>query len=294
LTGLSNAKCLFYLYSPMADTGKSLFVNTLCRVFGDYGLTANGNALAPTRDGCQSGASPHLSAMEGRRFVSISESAQGAGMDEALVKRITGGDPITSRELYRAEKTWDPQFAIWIASNHEPKINGDDNAIWNRIKIIPMTVAFPEGDPRRDDRLAEKLMAELPGIMNWVIEGARQFYAQGLGSVAEIEEATSRFRASQDPVSLFIEDRIGEGVYETEEDGWITRSAMYEHFRVWSLREGNRFPISATRFYRRLTALGYNVNYQVRGIKSIRGLRQRDGTYRVSGDPVFQSTLDFR
>ena len=58
---------------------------------------------------------------------------------------------------------------IWLAANHKPQVRGTDHGIWRRIKLIPFTVIIP--DDQQDKELLNKLLAELPGILNWALAG---------------------------------------------------------------------------------------------------------------------------
>lgn len=164
LTGRSNEKILPWLVGP-ANTGKSIVVNALAKLFGqDYGVTANDNALRPKRG---NGASPEVNSMKGKRYVTTSETGHGATLDEALIKRLTGGDVQNSRGLYQNESNWNPECVIWVASNAFPQPHGDDDAIWGRFRPIEFTVVYGPDNPERDPRLGEKLAAELEGIASW-------------------------------------------------------------------------------------------------------------------------------
>ena len=64
-----------------------------------------------------------------------------------------------------------------MAGNHKPVIRGDDDGIWRRLQLIPFTETIPEAE--RDPRLPDKLLAELPGILNWALQGCRDWRAEG-------------------------------------------------------------------------------------------------------------------
>lgn len=86
--------------------------------------------------------------------------------------------------------------------NHRPLIQGTDHAIWRRIRLIPFTVTIPE--PERDKQLGEKLLAELPGILRWAVEGCSAWQQEGLESPLAVKGATGEYRAEMDTVAQFI------------------------------------------------------------------------------------------
>src|SRR5437867_6039937 len=89
-----------------------------------------------------------------------------------------------------------PEFKLWLATNHKPVIRGTDKAIWDRIRLVPFTVRIP--DAEQDKALGEKLRAELPGILRWVVDGCLAWQRDGLGMPAEVQEATATYRAEMD------------------------------------------------------------------------------------------------
>ena len=70
-----------------------------------------------------------------------------------------------------------PQFKLVIAGNHKPGLRSVDEAIRRRFNLIPFTVAIPPAE--RDERLTEKLKAEWPGILAWMIEGCLDWQRHG-------------------------------------------------------------------------------------------------------------------
>jgi len=63
---------------------------------------------------------------------------------------------------------------------HKPQADysGTDNAIWDRIRLIPFNVTIPPEE--QDKNLTEKLEAELPGILAWAVEGCLAWQKEGM------------------------------------------------------------------------------------------------------------------
>ena len=70
-----------------------------------------------------------------------------------------------------------PQFKLIIAGNHKPGLRSVDEAIRRRFNLVPFTVTIPPEE--RDPKLAEKLKAEWPGILQWMIEGCLEWQRTG-------------------------------------------------------------------------------------------------------------------
>jgi putative DNA primase/helicase len=200
LTGEIGEQCLFLNYGTGAN-GKSVFNETILSLLGDYAQAAEFTTfLSKAQDGIRN----DIARLAGARFVSAIEAGEGRQLSEVLVKSLTGGDAVTSRFLHKEYFTFRPQFKMWLATNHKPVIKGTDYAIWRRIRLIPFTVTIPE--PDRDMHLIEKLRGELPGILNWAVQGCLDWQANGLGMPSEVRQATQDYRDDMDALATFIKD----------------------------------------------------------------------------------------
>jgi putative DNA primase/helicase len=264
LSGLSNEKTLLYLYGP-SDTGKSIFTGMLGRLFGEYGIAASDGALRPRREGVINN---DVDDMAGKRFVTTSESRPGEEMDEALVKRLTGRDEQRSRALYENNRSWVPECVIWVCSNQYPKVTGDDDAIWTRIRVIPFERQFLAGDPDRDERLEEKLIAELEGIFAWAARGLSLYLREGLAPPPEVVVAGERFRSSADGVTAFVAEYAEDDYLTVGEHEWSPRSELYALYKRWCDESAMRLPLRPSRFYTRL-----EVSYRAAKVNGSRGFR---------------------
>lgn len=95
---------------------------------------------------------------------------------------MTGGNTITARFQYGKEFEFRPEFKLVEATNHLPKIHGTDVGIWRRIRLVPFTQSIPE--EKQDILLPQKLEAELPGILNWALDGLQKWLANSQGGQA--------------------------------------------------------------------------------------------------------------
>src|SRR5262249_47933270 len=96
----------------------------------------------------------------GKRLVIDMESAEGARLNETLVKQLTGSDRITARRMREDFWTFSPTHKVMLCSNHKPEIKETKHAIWRRIKLVPFSVVIP--DDQQDKELPAKLRAEYP------------------------------------------------------------------------------------------------------------------------------------
>jgi putative DNA primase/helicase len=245
LTGSVEEQCLFFLYGT-GQNGKSTFLGVLQAMLGDYAMQAipellivRGHEQHPTE----------RADLFGKRFVATIEVESGKRLAEALVKQLTGGDPIRARRM--REDFWEfiPTHNIWLAANHKPLIRGQDYAIWRRIKLIPFTVKIP--DEKKDPTLSDKLKAELPGILAWAVRGCQEWQRIGLAEPAEVTQAVHAYQAEMDTIGQFLRDCCFLRPERTEIKA--QSSVLHEAFCKWS---GDN-SVTQKAFSERLLELGY-------------------------------------
>ena len=245
LTGSTAEQCLAFLYGS-GRNGKSVFLETLGLLLGDYHTATRVDSLAVTRGG---GIPNDVAALAGARLVSVSETPEGVRLNESLVKDLTGGDTITARFLRHEFFQFKPQFKLWIRGNHKPQIRGTDDGIWRRLALVPFTVQIPLAEV--DPGLPERLQGELPGILNWAVEGCRAWQENGLSPPQAVTEAVSDYRMEMDTLGEFIADRCvcGDGVKAKSSD-------LYSEYKSWCDSNGEH-PLSQRRFGLCLGERGY-------------------------------------
>jgi putative DNA primase/helicase len=206
------------------SNGKSTMLNVLLELLGqDYAIKAPPNLLMAKRE-----AHPTEKAdLFGQRLVTTIETEDGGRLAEALVKDLTGGDHIRARRMREDFWQFAPTHKLVLCTNHKPKIRGTDHAIWRRIRLVPFTVRF-EGD-RKDAKLPDKLRAEYPGILAWLVRGCLDWQKDDLGLPEAVKQATQEYRAEQDLVAGFVQECCVEG------DAYRCRAGeLYARFKHWT------------------------------------------------------------
>ena len=146
---------------------------------------------------------------------------------------MTGGDTLSARFLHQEWFDFTPTHKIFLGTNHKPVIKGTDHAIWRRIKLVPFEVTIPEDE--WDLRLAEKLKAELPGILAWAVEGCLEWREKGLGMPEEVKSATENCRNEMDSLGEFLKDCC------IENPSFEVRTKdLYEAHFSWCERNGEK------------------------------------------------------
>lgn len=207
LTGSVTEDCLFIEYGATTRNGKTTLAEAVLSVVGSYGCTTKPDTLAYTGKPNGSGASEDVARLKGKRFVSISEPQKAMHLDAAKVKDMTGGGTQVARFLHQNSFEFRPEFKIFIDTNYLPKATDETLFTSGRIHVLGFERHFSEDERDRD--LSEKLEAEKPGILNWMLEGLRKYRAAGhLIAPPEVIEATKEYQQENDKIGQFFDERM--------------------------------------------------------------------------------------
>jgi putative DNA primase/helicase len=260
LTGDTREHILFVLHGSGCN-GKSTLVETVHRVCGDLACTSPFDSFARVRD---RGIRNDVARLHRARLVIAAESGEGRRLDEATVKILTGGDTVAARFLYAEFFEFRPSFKIWLVTNHRPRVDGDDDAIWRRLRLVPFNVSFLG---REDQGLRAALEAELPGILAWAVQGCLEWQRHGLGLPAAVDAATREYREDEDVLGAFIDERC-------ILDGEIDASTLREAYEQFCKQLGER-PLPASVLGKRLAKRAVTTRRGTGGARTYCGLRLR-------------------
>lgn len=247
LTGITTEQVVSVWYGTGAN-GKSVTEEAVRGVLGDYATGSDFRTFMVAR---QDGPRNDLARLAGARFVTASESSADQQLNEALIKQATGGEPLTVRFLHQEHFEYVPQFKLALLTNHKPEIRGTDSGIWRRIRLIPFTVTIPPAE--QDKELAEKLRAELPGILKWMVVGCLAWQREGLDPPQSICEATAAYRSEMDVIGTFLADCT-----TVDEHASMPVFVVFRAYEAWAKRTGER-PMNNRRFNAALVERGISV-----------------------------------
>lgn len=229
LVGDTSEQSLHFLYGLGAN-GKSVFCEVLMRLLGDYALAVSPDLIMLKRHG---GIPNDVARLRGIRVALMNETSQGARFDEAKLKDLTGGDTLTARFLHQEFFDFAPTHRIIIRGNHKPAIDGTDEGIWRRLRLVPFSVSIPVDE--QDHELLRKLQGELPGILNWALRGCREWQQHGLQPPSIVTDAVNQYRSESDTLGRFIDE-----VCEPRKLAQVKSSAFYGKYRDFAQQAGER------------------------------------------------------
>lgn len=207
--------------------GKSKFWGAVQYVLGEYACIPHKSLLVTMRNEQHATV---VATLFRRRLAIAAETSAADVLNDEQVKQLTGGDRLSCRRMQENEWQFDPTHTLVMFSNHKPQVRGRDEGVWRRLRLVPWIVTIPEDE--RDDRLADKLRAEAPGVLAWVVAGAIAFHEIGLDPPEAVRVATDAYRHSEDTIGRFITDELTIG------DGRVMSGELMKQLVKWSGEQG--------------------------------------------------------
>ena len=255
LTGDISEQVLFFIFGP-GGNGKGVFLSTVQDILGDYSVVASIEALENQKFAQHT---TDLAMMRGARLVSASETDEGSAWNEKRIKALTGGEKITARKMRRDNMTFTPQMTLLIIGNHKPALRSVDRAMRRRINMIP----FMNAPSEVDTHLGEKLRAEWPGILRWMINGCLDWQANGFVRPDAVVAETAKYFDDQNVMQEWV-DTFCE--VDFQNDYWWEKSSAL--FASWSkFATANGVEVGSARTFRpALERMGFNTRRMEAGV----------------------------
>lgn len=272
LTGVVKHEILPVFYGT-GKNGKSTLVNALLDILGDYGQQAPQDLLVVKRREHPT----ELADLFGRRLVASAEPEENVRLNESLVKQLTGRERVRARYMRQDFFEFEPTHKLLLLTNHKPIVQGSDDGIWRRLKVVPFEVSIPE--PKQDKSLPAKLRAEYPGILQWAIEGCLEWQREGLPGAQKIDAASDEYREEQDVIGAFFDECC---ILDQPEDVHVLMSTLYPAYQEWCKQSGEG-ALSKKHFGDRLTEKGYPPERGPRNKPARRRMTLRDDAPRPDG-----------
>lgn len=232
------------VWTGHGDNSKSVTIELLQNILGQYAIELP-TALLTQQRAQSSAASPELVRTKGRRFAMIQEPDVNDTINTGILKQLSGNDVLSCRGLFQSQIEFRPQLKLAIICNKLPKVPSDDQATWNRLRVIPFEAKFI--DPKEcaptfqeqfirkqfpmDPLFSEKLPKMKEAFMYMLFK--RYLHGEKYGfSSTEPEKvicATKVYRAANDLYMNFLSEKL---VEDTDSMG-IMLADLYENFRMW-------------------------------------------------------------
>lgn len=261
-----NPEQRFFILNGNGANGKSTLISVVGALMGQYGVTVGPEVFMQRKGANSSGPSEDILRLRGARLAWTSEVGEGEVLNEDLVKRISGGDKLAARGVYaRHTVEFDPRFTAAMITNHLPIIRGDDHGIWRRINVIPFNRTF--SPQQQDKNLTTKLLRELPGILNWCLDGLAAYDQEGLKEPACVHAAVQEYRGELDLLADWLAARCVRDPKAATDTRTLHQNYLSYSEDDWVAKQVNTYA-----FGNKLRSHGFQP-CKVKGMRGWRGLR---------------------
>ncbi|PND54443.1 NTP-binding protein [Mycobacterium sp. ENV421] len=219
---------------------------TITRVTAN--LIGRGNVTGPTL--ASLGTNFGLAPLMGKPLAVIADARLGGRDVHTIVERllsISGEDMLTVDRKFRDPWSGKLPTRLMILSNEIPRFSDASGAVANRLMVLQMRNSFLG---KEDRTLDARLAAELPGILNWALEGLDRLASKGRFTVPTSSgAATTMLMDLASPTSAFVRDccTLGHNVS-------VERDRLYAAWKRWCDDNGHE-PGSQATFGRNLAAV---------------------------------------
>ena len=223
-----------------AATASDTLSKPIMQIAGAHALTSPIETFARTGD---EGPRNDLARLHRARLVVARSGRRPAprrGHSQARLTAASHRRPIPLRRALRVP----PGFKIWLVTNHRPRVEGDDDAIWRRLLLVPFTVNFIG----REDTTLDAQLEPNSGILTWAVRGCIDWQGGGLAPPAAVTQATYEYRADEDQLGAFLTEHCNP-------QGEVTTGALRAAYRQHCDTTGDK-PLPASTLGRRLKRRG--------------------------------------
>jgi P4 family phage/plasmid primase-like protien len=256
---------ILVIFNGVGSNGKSVVIETILGLMGDYATTAAPDILTSSVLGRHPTETADLA---GRRFVVSSETDEGKRMRVAFIKQATGDGAMKARRMREDFWEFQRQFKLLLVTNNLPGVREGTHAIWRRIKVVPFSQTIP--DDKQDRTLVAKLRNEWPGILAWAVCGCLDWQKNGLRFPKAVELASRAYRQREDLIEQFVEDCCEMGSSPTFA---VTRTAIRKAYGKWAKGIDERATLTRNAFYERLRELSGVQEHRTTSTRGFVGIR---------------------
>lgn len=254
LTHDTRQQKLFLIVGPKRS-GKG----TIARIL--TALVGKANVAGPTLAGL--GSNFGLQPLINKQLAIISDARLGGRTDQHVIAErllsISGEDSLTVDRKHREPWTGRLPVRFLVLTNEMPRIADASGALASRFVVLMLTKSFYDDE---DLGLPDRLLKELPHILNWALDGLDRLLERGhFVTPTSSQEAVREFEDLGSPIGAFVRDRCVVG-----SDQRVEVSDLFDEWRNWCEEQGRSHPSTLQTFGRDLHA-------------AIPTLRTRQGSY---------------
>ncbi|MFT5005966.1 MAG: putative DNA primase/helicase, partial [Paracoccaceae bacterium] len=195
----------------------------------------------------------------------VTELKQGEVIADAELKAITSGEPATVEHKFQNPFVMRPFSTCWFGTNHMPHTRDFSEALFRRATILQFNRTFTLHE--QDPKLKEKILTELPGILNTTLEAYANALTDGFTQPQSSDDAKKEWRLEADQVAQFVDDNC-----QCSVGARAPVADVYRAYESWAMENGIGKKMSQKGLRDRLTRLGFGTDRD-RNTRYVTGLK---------------------
>jgi P4 family phage/plasmid primase-like protien len=244
LRGGNLLKKVLLFADSRGNNSKSVAVELIQNTLGDYAIELPTTVLTD-KAAKSSSATPEIMRTKGRRFVVVQEPGPETFINIGMLKLLSGNDKVSGRDLFKSQTEFRPMFKLAIICNRLPRVSTDDQAVWNRLRVVPFesrfiepaecAITFEEQFKRKEFPVDPTFSTKLPGMKYAFMSKLFKRYLEAEKKGFPVWEPervvceTKKYRSANDVFSGFLCDQL---ISDPESNGLMLND-LYETFRQW-------------------------------------------------------------
>ena len=247
----------FAIFEGGGNNGKTVELRTMENIIGLANITNISIQMLNIN--------PFMAAEVYLKLSNISDDMPYSSMRNiSFTKQVSSGTPITVHRKNGQPFQITPYAKITYSTNEPPRIWEDDDALWDRMKVIPFLNHFSENpNPAKGEKLAKdreifitELTAETSGIINWAIEGLQRLRNNNFRFSYPLtpKEVKKYYLYHSSSVFAFLEDRI---IKTGNSNDIIPVQIMADAYDTWCQTTFPKNIKTRREFFNEMHGLGY-------------------------------------
>jgi len=183
----------------------------------------------------------------------VTEIKQGEIIDDASLKGNVSGEPTTVEHKFQDPFTMRPFSTCWFGTNHMPHTRDFSDALFRRALVVEFNQVFKPELNNCDPQLKDKLLGELPGILNIALTAYADALKNGFTMPESCITARENWRLEADQVAQFVDDLCDKNISSPG----IGANVLFSTYKTWANDSGIHNQLGIKAFRDRLTRLGF-------------------------------------
>jgi P4 family phage/plasmid primase-like protien len=215
-----------FVFQGDGNNGKSLFINLLKHIYNKFGSSVDKKVMISTDIG--SNLTTELEILENIRVGFLSETKDEDKFNDELIKRLTGGDDISVRSLFKSHRVMKTNVSLLLCTNHFPTFDKTEKSMLERIMPIPFLNSF-----EINEEFKNKIESMYDDIFTYIIKHG--IITTKFKKCKIMQECLDEQKSEFDTFSLYFNEKY---TITLSKNDFISSSNIKINYNIWCIDNG--------------------------------------------------------